>query len=56
MGGKVIPDQDDRPAELLMGAVQQTGVIRLGKALAAVRAGPAVQMGAVDQRALAARA
>ena len=40
---------NDRPAELLMGAVQQAGVVGLGEALAAVLAGPAVQVGAVDQ-------
>ena len=56
MGGKVVPDQDDRPAELLMGAVQQAGVVGLGEALAPALTGPAGQMGAVDQRALAARA
>src|ERR1700758_72978 len=32
-----------------MGAAQQAGVIRLGEALAATLAGPAIQVGAVDQ-------
>jgi hypothetical protein len=54
VGGQVVPDQDDRPAELLVGAVQQAGVISLVKALAPVLAGPAVQVGAVDQPGLAA--
>jgi hypothetical protein len=49
VGGKVVPDQDHRPAELLMGAVQQAGILGLGEPLAAMLAGPAVQVGAVDQ-------
>ena len=44
-----LADQDHRPAERLMGAVQQAGVIGLVKALAAVLAGPAIEVGAVDQ-------
>jgi|HubBroStandDraft_3_1064219.scaffolds.fasta_scaffold127536_2 hypothetical protein len=47
--GRVVPDQDNRPVELLVGGIQQAGVIGLGEALAAVPAGPAVQVRAVDQ-------
>ena len=32
------PDQGDGPGELLVGSVQQAGVVRLGEALAPVRA------------------
>lgn len=50
MCGQVIPDQDDRPAELLMRGVQQARVVPLGEALVAVLAGPAVQVCAVGQQ------
>ena len=48
---QVVPDQDDRPAELLAGGVQQPGVVRLGEALALVAA-PAAGVDAVDQPGL----
>jgi hypothetical protein len=38
MGGKVIPDQDDRRAELLMGGVQQAGVSTPARSLCRPRA------------------
>jgi hypothetical protein len=45
---QVVPDQDDRRAELLAGGVQQPGAARLGEPLALV-AGPAADVDAVDQ-------
>jgi hypothetical protein len=48
VGGKVIPDQDDRPAELQVRGVQQARALGLGEAFALVRAG-AAGSGAVDQ-------
>jgi hypothetical protein len=48
VGVQVVPDQDDRRAELLAGGVQQPGVVRLGEPLALVAA-PAADVDAVDQ-------
>ena len=49
VGGQVVPDQDDGPCQLLMGGVQQAGIVGLGEALAPVLAMPAGGVSAVDQ-------
>ena len=38
VGIQIVPDQDDGPAELLVGGVQKPGVVRLGEAFARVAA------------------
>jgi len=43
------PHQDDRATELLVGGVQQLGVVHLGEALSPVAAVPAGVVHAVDQ-------
>jgi hypothetical protein len=47
VGAQVIPDQDERAAELLAGGVQQAGAARLGEALALIAAAGGVD--AADQ-------
>ena len=46
---KIVPDDHERAAELLVRRVQEAGVIGLGKALALVFAGAASSMDPVDQ-------
>jgi hypothetical protein len=48
MGVQVVPDQHDRAAELLVGGVEQAGVVGLGRAFASAGAAPAAGMGAVE--------
>src|SRR3712207_9542034 len=52
VGVELVPDQHDRPAEPLVGGIQEGGVVGLGQALAPTIApaiGSATGMGAVDQ-------
>jgi hypothetical protein len=49
MGVEVIPHDHDRAGQLLMGGVQELGVVRLGEAFALVLAAAAVLVDAVDQ-------
>ena len=49
VGIQVVPHQDDGPGELLVGSVQEPGVVRLGEAFALVFAVPAAMVDAVDQ-------
>jgi Na+-translocating ferredoxin:NAD+ oxidoreductase RnfC subunit len=46
---QVVPDQDDRAAELLVRGIEQAGVVGLGEALAPAFGGAAVEVDAVDQ-------
>lgn len=46
---QIVPDQDDRAAELLVCGVQQAGVVSLVEALAPTFGGAAVEVDAVDQ-------
>jgi hypothetical protein len=51
VGIEVVPDQDERAAELLVRGVQEPGVVRLGEALAPVVPASA-KVRAVDQPGL----
>src|SRR5215211_6153752 len=48
-GLAVVPDEHDRPTQLLMSGVEQPGVIDLGEALAPPDAATTAAVGAVEQ-------
>jgi hypothetical protein len=53
VGVRIVPDEDERAAELLVGGIQQPGVTGLGEALAPVLT-PTVAMDPVDRPGAAA--
>jgi hypothetical protein len=49
VGVEVVPDEDERPAELLVRVVQEPGVVGLGEPLALVAGPAAAGVDAVDE-------